>query len=110
MSRSAPPASAAIEDVKRTLPDLASVSVKEGARRLRENARATLAATALEMEPRVKEAQQRVLEAQKNGDESATQAAIQQLQRVQSEQTEKFKQIAAQAQAQVRALEAMKKQ
>ena len=105
----APPASAAIEDVKRTLPDLASVSVKEGARRLRENARATLAATALEMEPRVKEAQQRVLEAQKNGDESATQAAIQQLQRVQSEQTEKFKQIAAQAQARVTALEEMKK-
>ena len=104
-----PPNTAAIEEVKQALPNLESVSVKEGTRRLREKALADFTAINLEMERRIKEAEQRVLDAQKNGDEPATQAAILELRRVQSEQTEKLKQIAARAQAQVTALEQMKK-
>ena len=104
-----PPNTMAIEEVKQALPDLESVSVKEGTRRLREKALADFTAINLKMEGRIKDAEQRVLDAQKNGDEATTQAAIQQLQRIQSERTEKFKQIAAQAQARVTALEEMKK-
>ena len=105
-----PPDPAVLEEVRRTLPDLASVSIEEGTRRLREKARVAFAAATGEMETRVKEAQQRIIEAQNSGSETATQAAVQELQRLQAEHMEKLKKIAAQAHAQVVALEQIKKQ
>ena len=106
---SAQPAPAPIEEVKRAVPDLASVSVEEGTRILREAALKDFAAAANEMELRQKEAQQRVTDAQGKS-EAEQQAARKNLQQVQLEQAEKLKQVAARLQAQIIALQQLKKQ
>ena len=100
---------ATIEEVKRAVPDLASVSVEEGTRILREAALKDFAAAANEMELRQKEAQQRVTGAQGKS-EAEQQAARKNLQQVQLEQAEKLKQVAARLQARISALQQLKKQ
>ena len=104
---SAPSDAATIEEVKRAVPDLASVSVEEGTRILREAALKDFAAAANEMELRQKEAQQRVTGAQGKS-EAEQQTARKNLQQVQLEQAEKLKQVAARLQARIIALQQLK--
>lgn len=106
----APQADAAVvAEVKRSIPNLGSVSLEEGTQILRVAALKEFVEATDEMERRVTEAQQRISQAQNNGSEAEQRAALKQLQQVQAEQTEKLKQIAARAQAQIQALEQIKR-
>jgi uncharacterized coiled-coil protein SlyX len=96
----------AAEQVKRSLPDLASVSVAEGTQKLREDGRNELRVAVTEGEQKIKELEQRL--AQVGASESEQQATAKELDEVKRAQAEKFKQLAAQVQAQVAALERMK--
>ena len=89
---------AALEEVKRLVPNFASVSVDDGMLTLREAALKDFQATASEAEIKVKEAQQRLAEAQKGGSDADKQAALKALQQLQAEQTEKLRQISARTQ------------
>jgi Skp family chaperone for outer membrane proteins len=102
------PDKTAVEDVKRLVPNLASVSVDEGMQILRQTALQEFQATASEAEAKVKEAQQHLADAQNGGSEADRQAAMKALQQVQFEQTEKLRQIAARTQAQIEALKQLK--
>jgi hypothetical protein len=104
-----PPANpAATEDVKRALPNFASVSMEEGTRILRVAALQDFKATVAAMEIQVVEAQQSLSRTQNGGSEVEQQAALKHLQEVQSGHTEKLKQIAARSAAQIEALRQLK--
>lgn len=105
----APVDAAVIAEIKRSIPNLDSVSLAEGTQTLRVAALKELVEATEEMEQRKKEAEQHVSQVQNNGTEAERQAAVKQLQKVQAEQTEKIKQIAARAQAQIQALEQIKR-
>jgi len=98
-----------IEEVKRLIPDLTSVSMEEGTRILREKALTEFAAATQAMEEQVKQAEQRFLQAQSDPSEAAQQAARKELQEIRTQQTEKLKQIASRLHDQIAALEQLKK-
>jgi ABC-type uncharacterized transport system len=100
--------SATIDEVRRAIPNLASVSIEEGTRILRETALNEFKAAADELGTQLRAAQQRLSGAQGGGSESEQQAAMKQLQQVQAEQTAKLQRIAARLQAQIAALEQLK--
>jgi hypothetical protein len=99
----------AIEEVKRIAPNYSSVSLEEGTRILREAALKDFAAAADQADIQVKEAQQRVRQAENGGSQTEQQAALKNLQQVQLDQAEKLKAIAARHQAQLAALQQLKK-
>lgn len=104
------PDSTSVDDLKRAIPNLASISVAEGTQILRLTALRDFKTAAAEMEIQVKEAQQRLTEAQNGKIEAEQQEAMKHFQQVQAEQTEKLKQIAARLQSQIATLEQIKKQ
>jgi ABC-type uncharacterized transport system len=108
LSNNPPTDAAAIEEVKRALPNFASVPVEEGTRILREAALKDFKAAADEMEVQVREAQERLGKARNGGSEAEQQAAMKHLEQIQAEQSEKIKQIAARAQAQIEAFRQLK--
>ncbi len=97
-----------VQEVKALIPDLGAVSLEEGTRILREAALKDLAAAAQEMEAQIKDAQQRLIQAQNGGSDADQQAAMNHLQQVQAEQGEKFKRIAARSRVQIEALNQLK--
>lgn len=97
-----------IATVQREVTNLATVSVEDGTRILRDAAIKQFQAATLDMANQLKEAQAKLTQAQANGSAAEQQSAMQQLQQLQAAQTEKLKQIAAQSQAQVDALERLK--
>jgi ABC-type uncharacterized transport system involved in gliding motility auxiliary subunit len=97
----------AAEEVKALIPDVASVSVEEGTRLLRESALKEFQASAKDAETRIKAAQQRLADSQ-NRSEAEQEAARKQLQQVQAEQVEKLKEIAAKSLAQIEAFQRLK--
>ena len=99
----------AIQEVRRSIPNLDSVSLAQGKQILRAAALKEFVEATDDMQRRVKEAQQRISQAQTGGAEAEQQAALKQLQQVQAEQTEKLKEIAARSQAQIQALEQIKR-
>lgn len=108
-TESPPLAAAATEQVRRSIPNLDSVSLADGKQMLRDAALKEILAATVELQRRVQEAQQRISQAQTNGSEAEQQAAVKELQQLQAEQTEKLKQIAAQSQAQIQAWEQIKR-
>lgn len=96
-------------EVKRALPNLSTVSLEDGTQLLRETALNEYKAMVAETEAKLKEAEQRLTDAQ-NKPEAERQAAMKELQRVRTEQTAKLKEIAARLQAQIAELQRMKKQ
>ena len=98
----------AVREVKALIPNLGAVSAEEGTRILREAALKDFTAAATELEAQVKEAQQRLAQAQNGGFDADRRAAMKHLQQVQAEQTEKLKQIAAKSKAQIDALQQLK--
>ncbi len=108
LANTSPANFAAAEEVKRTIPNLASVSMEEGTRILRRAALEDFKATVAAMEIQIAKARQSLSQAQSGGSEAEQQAAVKQLQQVQSEQTEKLKQIAARSAAQIEALRQLK--
>ena len=99
---------AVVAEVKRQIPNFASVSVDEGAQILRQSALNDLKALATEMELQVREAEQRVQQAQNGKSEAEQQASLKQLQQVRADQAAKLKEITARSAAQIEALRKLK--
>ncbi len=97
-----------VQEVKTLIPNPTTTSVEEGTRILREAALKDFTTAAQQFQVQVKAAQQRLIQAQKNGSAAEQQAAMKNLEQVQAEQAEKLKDIAARAQAQVEAFERLK--
>ena len=98
----------AVQEVKALIPNFAAVSVEAGREILRDAALKDFKAAVEEMEGQVKEAQQRLAQAQSSGSETNQQAAVKYLQQVQAEQTAKIQEIAARAKAQMDAFQQLK--
>jgi ABC-type uncharacterized transport system len=104
-----PPATlAATEEVKRTIPNLASVSTEEATRVLRAAALKEFKETVTAMEVQMAKAQQSLDQVQHGGSAAEQEAARTRLQQIQSEQTETLRQIAARSAAQIEALRQLK--
>ena len=104
----AKPNTAALQEVKQAIPNLDSISVADGTRLLREASLKEFAAAANQLQAQLQDAQQRLKDAQNSGSESDQQAAMKNLQQVQTDLTEQLKKIAAKGQAQVEALKQLK--
>jgi Sec-independent protein translocase protein TatA len=102
-----PVAPAAIEDVKRALPNYASVSLDEGTEILREATLKKYAAAVQELQSQVARAQAELSQAE-NKSPAEQQAALRHLQQVQVEQNQKLQQIGGQLQTQIAALKQLK--
>jgi ABC-type uncharacterized transport system involved in gliding motility auxiliary subunit len=98
----------ALQEVKALIPDVAAVSVEAGKQILRDAALKDFTAAAKEMQAQVKEAEQRLIQAQNGGADAEQQAAMKHLQQVQAEQTEKLKQIAARSKTQINTFQQLK--
>ena len=99
---------AAVQEVKALIPDLASVSLEQGKQILQEAALKEFTAAVGEMQKQIKEAEQLLTRAQNGGTDTEQKAAAKHLQQVQAEQNEKLKQIAARSRAQIEALQQIK--
>jgi len=97
-----------IDEVKRIIPNLDSVSLEEGTRLLRQAALGEFTRATQEMQTRIQQARLDLLKAQTNSSDADQQAAVKRLQQLQEEQTEKLQQIAARSQAQIQALKRLK--
>lgn len=107
MEQPVPVGQAAVEDVKRALPNYASLSVDQGTEILREAALKEYAAAAQELQSQVARAQAELSQAA--GKSPADQrAAMKHLQQVQTEQSQKLQKIAAELQTQIIALKQLK--
>jgi hypothetical protein len=95
------------EELVRAIPDLDSRSFDDAAKILREASLAEFTAAVREMQTKVQETQKE-LAAQGNKSEADQQAAIRQLQQVQSEQSRKLSEITAGLQARLQVLERLK--
>lgn len=102
-----PVAQEAVDDVKRALPDYASLSVEQGTEILREAALKDYAAAAQELQTQVARAQDELKQAQ-NKSPADQQAAMKHLQQVQAEQSQKLQQIGGQLQTRIAALKQLK--
>jgi hypothetical protein len=99
---------AVAEQVKRSIPNFADVSMEQGRQILRDAAMQELKAAATEMQAQVQAAQQRLSEAQTSKSEAGQETAMKNLQEIQAAQAEKIKEITARFQAQVAALQRIK--
>jgi hypothetical protein len=99
---------AAVQEVKALIPNLADVSAEQGRQILQDAALKDYKAAVSEMQARIKEAEQLLTQAQNGGTDADQKAAAKQLQQVQAEQNEKLKQIAARSRAQIEALQQIK--
>ncbi len=99
---------ASADEVKRALPNLDSISLEDGTRQLHDSAVKDLKANVAQFEAELKDAQERVVEAQNGKSESDQKAALQHLQELRAKQVEKLREIAARSKAQVEALQQLK--
>jgi hypothetical protein len=107
-----PPAradTASLDAVKRAIPNLDAVSLEAGTQILRNASLVQFQQAAEEMQARVKEAEQRFIQAQGDQSEAAQQAAAEELRKIQAEGTRKLQQIAQDSHAQIAALQQLKK-
>ncbi len=100
---------AALDAVKRAIPNLDAVSLDAGAKILRDASLAQVKQAAAEVDAQVKAAQQRFLEAQASQSEAAQQAARQQILKIQAEGRARLTEIALNSHAQIAALQQLKK-
>lgn len=99
---------ATMQDLKRIVPDLESVSLADGTKILREAALKEFEQAAKESQAQLKDAQQGLAQAQAGGSDADQQAAVKHLQEVQAAQSERLKEIAAKSRAQMELLKALK--
>jgi Sec-independent protein translocase protein TatA len=95
--------------VRRSIPDLDSVSLEQGTQILRASAIGQFQKAAQDMEAALNQARQSFLEAEKSQSDAGRQAALKRLQQIQAGQTDKLRQIAINSQAQIAALQHIKK-
>jgi len=94
--------------VNRLIPNLNATSLEEGSRILRDASMADLVAAGTEMENQIKAAQQALNEAQQGKPEAEQQAALTHMKKVQLDQADKIKQIAAQLQSRLAIFQQLK--
>jgi hypothetical protein len=99
---------AIIAEVKRQIPNFASVSLEEGSQVLRQAALRDLQAALSQMEGQLKEAEARVAQMEETKAETGKQAALKDLQRLQAEQAAKLSEFTTRSSAQIEALRQMK--
>lgn len=97
-----------VDKLRAALPNLDSLSLDAGKRKLQEKTLAEFKAVAAEMSEQVNRAQQQLDEAQRGGSETEQQAAMQQLQKLQADQSDRLKTISIDLQEQIAALERLK--
>jgi hypothetical protein len=105
---STPAAASAVDAVKRAIPDIASTSLEDGTKLLRAAAFQEFAMAANEMNAQIKDAQQRLSQAQAAGSDTDQQAAMKNLEDVQKAQSAKLQDLAAQSQARIDAFKRLK--
>ncbi len=105
----APPSSEVIDSVKHIIPDVTATSLEDGKKLLQSAALQEYATAAKESGDQLRDAQQRLSQAQANGSDADQQAAMKNLQDLQAAQTAKLQEIAARARAEVLAFEQLKK-
>jgi len=106
---SSEPDATAVDEVKRLLPNLNSVSIEEGSQTLREKTLKSFTEANAEMQARIREAEQRLAQAKNAGSAAEQTAAVQEIHTLQSNQVVKLKEISAQLQTQLNTLEYLKK-
>lgn len=103
-----PPDSELLTEAKKLVPNLETTSLEEGRQLLKSAAVAELKVVAQEGQARIKEAQDRVLQAQVNGSETEQQEALDYLRKVQTEHSERLQELAERSDARLSALERAK--
>jgi hypothetical protein len=101
---------AAVEAVKKQVPDYASISLEDGENILRAEALKEFQAAAAQMNEQMTTAQQRLQDAQNSQSVADQQAAMKNVQDLQLTGANKLKEIAANLQAQIAALQSLKNQ
>lgn len=99
---------AALDAIKRSIPDVSSASLEEGTRILRQAALAEFQKTARELQARKVKAEENFRLGQDNQSAEQQQIATKQLKELQVEQAEKLKQIAAESKAQIETFQQLK--
>lgn len=98
----------ALNNLKNTIANPDAVSLEDGTQMLKQAGLSAFAQATQEMQAKVKEAQDRLLQAQAGQSEADQQAALQNLQQVQADETAKLKQIALDSKAQIEAFTKLK--
>lgn len=99
---------AVIEQVKKAVPNFASISFDQGEQILRAAALQEFADTTTETDEEIKRAQQELQDSQNSGSAADQQAAMKNVQDTQAAATERLKKIAANLQDQIAALKELK--
>ena len=97
-----------ITEVKRQIPNFATVSLEEGSQILREAALKDLQAALSQTQDQLKEAEQRVARMEEAKSEAGKQEALKDLQRLQAEQAAKLGEFTRKSSAQIEALRQIK--
>jgi ABC-type uncharacterized transport system involved in gliding motility auxiliary subunit len=98
-----------LQEARRAVPNLDSVSAQEGEKLLRQSALLELGQAAQEMQTKLKQAQDNYAKVQSGASPEELEVARKAVEQVQVEQTEKFKQIIARSTAQIEAVQRLKK-
>ena len=99
---------ALIEQIQGEVPNLASLSLEEAIRAVRENSVKAFTETVSKMNELVQEATADYVKAQKQGSTADQQEALKKLQAVQATETEMLKQVAAESQLRIEAVKKLK--
>lgn len=106
---SAPSAdTATVDRVKRLIPNLDSVSVDEGTKVLRQSSLAEFKQAVEEMQAKVKEAEERFLQAEADQSEAGQEAARKELQQIQADHVARLRRLTAISQTQMSAFQQIK--
>jgi len=100
---------ATLDAVKRTIPNLDTVSLEDGTTTIRNTALLQFKQAADDMDAKVQAAEQEFAQAENNQSESAQQAATEKLQQIKTEGMAKLKEISMNSHAQIAALQQLKK-
>lgn len=103
-----PTDAATMEDLRRRIPGLGSISLEDGLRRLREDSVREFTAAVTDLQAQVTQAQARVAAAKAGGSAAEQDAALKQLQTIQTTQAQQLKELAANAQARIEAFKKLK--
>src|SRR5262249_20761529 len=99
---------ALVEQIQSEIPNLASLSLEDATRVVRENSLKVFTETATRMNELVQEATTDYVEAQKQGSAADQQEALKKLQAAQAAETETLKEIAAESQLRIEAIKKIK--
>lgn len=97
-----------LAEIKRAIPDPNAMTLQEGKRFLRQENQKAFRAVAEQMHREIQAAQDRFRQVEQSASETEMRAARDEIQRLQSAQADKLKQIALQGQAQIAAWEELK--